>query len=138
VSYETIENAIRTRFGTQVEDAESVMVQYDNVGDFSPPGSSVYVRLSIQHETSRQVETGGVNNRRFRLPGLITASVFGLPNVGTKSVIELADSIAAAFRGVSDSGITYRSPTVTKVGRQSVEDRYQIDVDVPFYSDVIA
>lgn len=132
-----IENVIRTHFGTEVEDVVDLPVQYDNDGDFIPPDEEPYLRHRIHFDMSHQVELGGTGNRRYRIPGTVSVSVFGLPNIGSKAALETAQIVVAAHRGKSISGVTFRTPSANKFGPKLVKDRYQVDVDIPFYHDVI-
>jgi len=137
MSFEAIGDAIRTRFNTLIEVAESVAVQYDAQADFIPPGNAAYVRLSINYGASQQVEIGGVGQNRYRDGGLVTASVFAVPGEGDEAAMQLVDKIVDAFRGHSAGGVTYRTPQVNVIGSAQVADRHQVDVDVPFYKDTI-
>lgn len=139
--YEALEDAIRARFGTLVEDAESIPTQYDNqeADETFPPEDGTYIRLKVNYSPGIKRETGGAGQNRYRVPGNMTASCFLPLGEGPEAHTQLADTIASAFRGESASGVTYRTPTPTKVGvvQEEVGDRFQLDVDVPFFADII-
>ena len=78
MSYETLHNTIRSRFGTKVETPYlSGKVMYDNA-PFSEPGKTNWCRFTILPGDSEQEEFGG-DTVKERIPGLVSvASVWGL------------------------------------------------------------
>ena len=136
VEQDALQNAANSRFKTMVEDPESVPTQYDNF-PFERPADKLWVRWSILPGTSDQVSTGGgAGSDRFRTPGVCRATIFAPVESGTKKSHDLAKLIVAAFRAVTASGVTYRTPSVTNIGRNG--KWWVTDVEVPFYTDTIA
>lgn len=133
-----IENAIQARFGTLVEDAESVAVQYPNALPISIDTLLLWVRLTILFADSIQVSIGSPGAQRVRHPGQMIAQIFSKIGEGTGTARELADKIRAAFSRVTADGVTYRTPSIVKVQRDADGKWWQINVVCPFYSDEIA
>ena len=129
-----IQNAIRTRFKTLVADVRNLPTQYDNHA-FDNPDNKLWCRLTINFGDSSQKSFGNTGNRRFRNIGVVTAQLFGPLGVGDKTISETAVAIKAAFRGVSDSSVVYRTPSIKRIGR--VGSKWQINVNCPFYADDI-
>ncbi len=127
--FEALTNAIRTKFGTDVEDALSLPVQYDNA-PFTQPADSAWIRLSILPERAFMAEIG--TTKRFHIPVLSVASIFTPVETGDQPALSIADSITAAFRATTEGGITYRTPYVTNVGRS--DKWHQINVTIPAYA----
>jgi len=73
----------------------------------------------------------------FRPPGLFIASVYVPRGEGAGDGATEAETIAALFRGKTDTSgdtkILYRSPTIRPVGPDG--QWYQIDVEVPYERD---
>lgn len=134
MNFETLANTIRTRFKTQVADTQSLLTQYDNQ-DFTPPNQTVWARLTILPGESFQVSNGGPNGKRFRTPGIMIVQIFLPFGQGDKAGLELADVIKTAFRSKNVDSITYRTPSVSTVGKTG--PWWQINVRCPFYNDDI-
>lgn len=138
--YLAMSNAIRSYFAANIEPALGVPVQYDNQ-ELDHPGDAPWVRLTIGYEPSEQIDIGP--DPTFRKPGTAVASIFYPIELGDGSALELADVVADAFRGATISGITFRAPELTQVGRvkdtasQTSHGRawWRIDVRCPFYAD---
>ncbi len=129
MNYEDAANTIRSRFRTEIAVPESLQTQYDNA-PFTPPDNEVWCRLSIIWETNNAVELGG---SRFRKTGRMEAQLFGPVSRGDKAILELADKIVTPFRAVTDTLITFRTPSVFIVGR--IGDDWVVIVPCPFYGD---
>lgn len=131
--YERVSNIIRARFKSQVADPYSptLGVQYDNDAAFTKPQNTVWVRFTISFGDAFQVTLGA--NKRFRTPGLATASIFTPVGVGNQPAMELTDLINNAFRSLDDNGVVFQTPRPVKVGRQGKE--WQDNVICPFYAD---
>jgi hypothetical protein len=137
--FEALEDVVRERFKTLVADVQGVPVQYDNDPHFEPPDSGTWMRMQVHFDRSFPVETGGVGSQRTRIPGMLAISCFVTLGIGTEAALQLVDAIANALRNKQFSGVKFRTPTVSKIGWvEPIKDRYQVDVDTPFYSDVIA
>ena len=130
MSYETAHNTIRTHFGTQIEDAQSVYVLYDNVED-GHPADTKWVRMSILDGEAFQSEIGA--SPKFRHPGIMEVQVFVPVHEGDKTALTLADQIVTAFRRTTISGsVVFRTPSVLTVGSTGGK-WWQVNVTCPFY-----
>lgn len=134
-SWEDVHNAIRARFETEIEDGQSVEVQYDNAPSVDiDESSTIWINFQIHPGMTFTAETGNV--RTSRTPGVATAQIFTAIEQGDKEALEMADYIKAAFRHVTASGVVFQTPYVRRIGR--VDKWWQTDVVCPFYSDYIA
>jgi len=129
-----IANAIRSRFKAQVADVLSLATQYDNQ-KLDNPDNVQWCRLTISPGQTTQESIGNPAGQRFRTPGVMIAQIFCPVGAGDGGLWDLADSIESAFRCVTDSGVTFRTPYSYKVGRKGNE--WQINVNCPFYADDI-
>lgn len=137
-NFETLHNAVRTRFQDQVETPESVIVIYDN-SPIKPPEDSMFVRMAVRPGVSFRAENGGAAGRnRFRTPGVLMATIFAPLEGGDRAMLQLADVINTAFRAITAAGVTYQTPRVTNRGRDEDGRFWRIAVTCPFYSDEIA
>ena len=140
MTYAAIHDAIRTRFKSEVADVASLPVEYPNAPFDTPDDSTRWMRMSIRSGESFQAGIGAGSVALFRRVGELIVQVFGpvQPDTGspTGDLMDLADTIAAAFRRVSASNVTYMTPSVTEVGRTGAW--WQVNVNCPWYSDVLA
>ena len=131
---EAVQNAVRSRFKTLVADVESVSVAYDNA-PFTRPEGEMWVRLAVLPGEDQQITMGG-STVTYRMVGVALASIFCPIETGDKAAVELARVIQTTFRRVTASGVEFRSPSITRIGR--VGNEYQINVSCPFRHDDIA
>lgn len=127
--------AIRTRFRTVFEDAESVPVVYDNAPE--PARAQSWCRFSIQVDTHEQVAMGAT---RYRMTGVATALLFVPNEKGNKTQVDLADAIVAGFRGVrltSPSVVFTPPPGIVSAGARD-EVWHVVTVQIPFRADEVA
>ena len=134
ITYSAIEDAIRTRFNTEITIAKNVTTIYDNQ-ESEPPTTGRWIRFTITPGETVQVELG--KKKRFRLFGIATAQIFDEIGKGTKDINLLVNAIntSGVFRSVRVLGITYRTPSIVRVGR--VSNWYQVNCLIPFFSDDI-
>lgn len=136
MSWETLHNTVRTRFKTQVADAESLPTQYDNA-QFAVPQTGAWATWSVIQADSLQASTGGGNGgERYRTLGLGEAQIFTALEEGPQPALALADKVRAAFRRVTQSGVVFESPSLSVVGREG--KWWQVNVTCPFYADDVA
>jgi hypothetical protein len=127
---ETIHNAIRSRFKSQVADALGLAVQYDNAPVARRDGEQ-WMRLTIRDGEWRQQTIGA--QRRYRNNGLAIASIFVPANQGDRDALTIADAIVSAFRGVTVDDVRYLTPSVRSAGLQ--QNEWQVNVHIPFVAD---
>ena len=134
-TFDVLHDTINSRFQTFVETPESVPVQYDNF-PFTRPLDSTWIRFSVLPGESIQISSGGDGSNRFRTAGVAKAMVFVPVESGTNDSLTLVDVINAAFRAVTDTGVTFRTPSVETIGRNG--KWWVTDIEIPFYADTIA
>ena len=134
--YETVAASIRTRFQTEVaiKEEPSLEVQYDNEVDVRAD-DKVTCRLRLNFGERTQMEICGNGTHKFRLVGIMVASLFGPANEGDKDLLELAGKVLTAFQAVTADGVTYRTPQIVNVG--TTGNVWQVNVNCPFYADSI-
>ena len=131
-TWQATEDAIRSRFNTQITIGQNVTTLFDNQDD-EPPVTGKYIRFTITPGETEQVEFGA--SKRFRQFGMAVAQVMDEIGKGTKDINLLINAIntSGIFRSVSVGGVVYRTPSVLRVGR--VGNYYQVNCLIPFYSD---
>jgi len=132
MTHEEIHNAIRSRFKTQVADALPLTTIYDNDPTPAPTDNSIWCRLTVLVGTGRRTTIG---TKEYRYPGVATAQLFGPVHSGDKDLLEKADAIIAAFRGVSVGGIRFEGEggdTVSPQRAGVTNGQYQFNVEIPF------
>lgn len=128
--FEAAHNTIRSNFKTLIADGFGVTTLYDNDPTVTPQ-RGLHVVLAIDGGLSLQVEFG--SSRRFRNPGSMVASIRWDVGKGDLRPLELVDAIQAAFRGVSLTQVHFRTPSVTRVGREG--KWWVMNVICPYYFD---
>jgi len=105
---------------------------------FSPPDSESrgWVSYDVLLGESLQVETGGVNQKRFRTRGLVQIMVFTRPETGEAIGIAGADTVADHYRAATISGISFEAPSVETVGLSG--GWWTTRIRCPFYADRVA
>jgi len=131
---EAIANAIRSRFKSQVADVLELPTHYDN-HKFDNPDNAKWCRLTIKTGETFQMSIGSPDGQRERTHGVMIAQLFGPIGEGDGELREIADAVRAAFRRVTDTGVTFRTPSAHEQGLFS--DSWQINVVCPFYADDI-
>ena len=134
MTFEQLFNAIRNRFETQVATPQSVFTVYPNT-KHKLPESGMWVQFSVLPGEDIQVDVGTQN--RYRTTGIALANIFCPWETGEQDALVLADQIKTAFRGVTDAGVTYRTPSVQVIGRTAGK-WWQINVSCPWYADDLA
>lgn len=129
--------AIRGRWKTLVEDAMGLPTQYDGRA-FQEPERSRWCRLSIIPGDTAQVTavcspSGG---QQFRTAGIFIASIYFPFGDGDGDQVQLADAVALAFRAVTSGGVTFRAPSVARVGKAGAW--WQVNVTCPWQFDSFA
>ena len=132
-NFAAMNEAIRNRFKVEVTTVKKLPTHYDNQEFKDKPENKIWCRLAVVHGESNQRELGPVASRNFRSVGIMTAMLFFPLNKGEKALMEMADFIADQFTGITDAGVTYRAPSVSRVSRAG--NWWQVNVTVPFFSD---
>ncbi len=139
MSQAAIANSIRARFKAEVADeVEGLVVLYDNHRDSAVPGTGRWVRFSIRFGETFQATFANVGSRTFRTAGVAYAELYEPEGVGDGGQLALADTIIAAFRGVSLASpqIVFDSPSVAEGSRDGPWWRRL--VTIPFRADIHA
>jgi hypothetical protein len=66
----------------------------------------------------------------------MVATIHGPLHSGTREIEALADAITAAYRGVTDTGVTFATPSIYPVGR--MEKDWQAVVSCPWEAEHLA
>jgi len=144
-------NAMRARWKTKVVDLQTVVpatvgglvTKYDNFikpidkdnDEVDQPDNQVWATFSIV-EAIREQRTLG-NSPDYRTTGTCFIQLFAPASTGEVTVRTLADFVVDAFSRVTDTGVTFRTPTIRPVGRREAGDWWQLNVSCPFYYDEI-
>lgn len=105
---------------------------------YDPPTDAVWVRLTVRMDQELQDTLGAEGQRRFRSYGRVMAQVFGPPASGTRDIGDVADLVAAVFRGKRLTG------TVAFISGASIREMPEANgfagmlVDAPFQFDLVA
>lgn len=134
MSLESIHDAIRSRFNSQVATPQSLTVVYDN-GPDGHPDDTLWARWTIHGGDNAQREVGGSTNT-YRRIGVAIAELYAPPNDGDEGVLQLADVIEAAFRSVTASPVRFQTPRTRIVGQQ--DNWFRVNVVCPWYADELA
>ncbi len=130
---EALANAIRSRFKTEVADAQSLATIYDNDPSDPPTDNSLWCRLTVLDGETRRITVGV---KQYRMVGVAIVQLFGPVGDGTQALSILADAIVTAFRDVTAAGVRYGVPSVQNLGRLE-EGHYQMNVTCPFTADTV-
>lgn len=130
-------NVAKSRFEQNVQLPFELEVEYDNGPLLTPPDDAIWARVKIVDGDGEQLSLG--SSKHFRTMGLMIVQLFGPLGTGDADLREIADQIATGvdgnginlFRSVKADGLTWRTPSVTNVGRS--ENWWQINVTCPFY-----
>ena len=117
--------------GDAVTIRSALPTQYDNDGAFERPEGSRWCRLTILPGEAALAALGDV--RLWRANGVAVAQVFVPMGSGDWDALRIADKIVGAFRGVTASGVRFRSPATETIGRDGRE--WQLNVSCPFQAD---
>lgn len=123
---ELIEQKFTTAWGA------TTPVGYDNVEYEPAPNVLQWVRLNVLDEAAFQTGMNGTDNL-YRHPGTIIIQVFVREGKGVREAKQLADTVAAIFRGANENGILYRAPSIERIGPNN--GWFQVNVNIPFHWD---
>jgi hypothetical protein len=91
----------------------------------------VYARVTVIPVDSTQASLGDSTSRHERHVGLLEVQLFGRRGQWTKPLLDAADAVSAAFRGVTDNGVIFETPQIVKLGARS-QTWYQLNVTIPY------
>ena len=134
MAWDTMFKTVSSRFKTQVADVLSLTTQYDNQ-NLDNPDNENWCRMTIIPGETQQVSIGSPSTNRERTVGVMIAQLFAPLGKGDGEILDIADTIRAAFKRVTDSGVTFKTPYLVRVGQK--QDGWQINVVCPFYADTI-
>lgn len=138
--HRTLHNTIRAKVADVTfdeanipgHDGSSIVLLYDN-DPRDQPTSGVWLKVLLVPGATRQITMG--SSRLFRHFGTVVIDIHQRLNTGTAASLDVADTLASAFRGTTVSGITYQSPEVILLGREDGGQFFKVSVRVPYYSD---
>jgi hypothetical protein len=130
MSFEALEDAIRTRFNTEITTGQSLVTQWPNA-PFDKPDNALWARVTILEGATRQKTLGP--SAEQRTPGVLTVQLFYPVGRGTEVQTQMADTIAAKFKRDTFSGVVFQTPYIEQKGRSGKE--WQVNVICPFYYD---
>lgn len=121
-------SAIRSRFAAEFPALRpGVAIRYDNVSA-APPDGAPWVNLTVEPGEGEQVSIGAA--RRWRQAGTVRVRVFAPPGEGGGEALAIADDAASLFRGVSEAGVRFGAPGLTRIGPG--RRWYELQVAVPW------
>lgn len=138
MSYEAQDNAIRTRFSTQWALGSNHPVAYPNAELANKPADDVWLRFSVQDGGAAQISMGDPGNNFHRHTGIVTVMIFTPLNQGDAEALQVADEVAAIFRGWQDptTRVFFRTPPfVRRIGEDG--KWYHVNVLCPFERDTL-
>lgn len=99
---------------------------------FKRPDASGWVEVRVTDQEAFRVTLGA--SHRVRHPGMLMATVHWPAGEASQPALGEADTIASLFRDTTITpGLTFRSPTVRKLGPD--DGWYRVQVTAPFYRD---
>ena len=135
MTYETQDNAIRTRFDGLWTGGSNHPVAYPNA-EFVKPTNSPWLQFVMQDAGANQVSMGDPGNNFHRHTGLLTVMIFTPLNQGDAEALQIADEVGAIFRGWQDptTKVFFRLPPfVRRIGAES--KWYHVNLLCPFERD---
>jgi len=121
--------------------AADVPVAWPNVpfdpqdsSDYDPASHIGWVAITVAPGESFQASISG-NTRRWRTPGVVSVQIYTPAGTDDEVGLGIADDVATALRGVTDSGVVLTATTVSVVGTEG--DFYQINAHTRFRFDTL-
>lgn len=124
-------NVIRARVKAQLA---TYTIAYDNAA-FTPPVTGAYLDVQVIFGEQIQVSLGSTGQKRFRQVGILNVGVNVPVNTGDADGLDIVDAITSAFRSITVSGVTFRTPSPLRIGQDG--KYYRLAVQCPFYADHI-
>lgn len=134
-TFSEINNVCRYTFAEYITKPEEVETAWPNIAFKTEDPTKLRIRVTIHESDSKNADVGCPGRRRVRVRGILVAEVMGPKDVGDGAILLLCDKVVLAFENKSFSGVRFQVPELVKVG--VVDSAYQINVNCPFYSDLI-
>ncbi len=113
--------------------AENVPVRFEN--DFRAPiTSGTWCFSTVQYGPRERVDISA-RPARYRVRGALVISVLTQITDGMATLLGVVDTISDHFNSVTIGGITFRTPTVSQVGRSSDGMWWRVDITLPYQAD---
>lgn len=132
---DAIEIAARAKYNRDVREGLRLPSVFENDGQDEPKDERLWARVAPQMGDSYQADM--CQNPRLRHPGVLLVCLFFELNQGTKDVMAMAAEIVELFQPQVDAGVTYKQPSIKKLGNQG-KGWFQVNVTCPFYADGFA
>ena len=110
----------------------STPVAWDNVA-YVPKAGNPFVRPVATQTISELTTVASPGKGNYREYGLLTVQVFTEQEKGSRPNAELADAMAALFRGYVEGRLYMQEPRINRIGQD--KEFYQSNVLVEFYYD---
>ena len=130
VTHNEAREAIYTRFVANLPSALGSNYTFANE-KYSPPDSTLWARLTVNHEAGEQDSLGKVGDRKFLRRGRVLIQIFGPVDSGLRALDLVADAVRDIFEGVSFDGLYFFSSDIREGSNDG--EWFQIIVDAPFF-----
>jgi hypothetical protein len=135
-TFAEVTNAARTSFGSLVATPLGITYAWDN-REFTPPDPDAteprWCRVAVRYDETRHAATGASN--LFEKNGNVEVGIRAPLGDRDQSSLEVADAIKTAFRELTESGVIYGVPSVTKAPERG-EVWWRTELSIPFVSRV--
>lgn len=131
--YSRLSDVLNAEVNQLLEVDNSITVRFEN--DFRvQPTSGTWCYSMIQYGPRERVDISA-RPARYRVRGNLIVSVLTQITDGMSSLLTIVDTISDHFNSVTISGITFRTPTVSQVGRSSDGLWWRVDISLPYIAD---
>lgn len=132
MGYANDSQVIRERFEAQWPGSGSPTVQYTFAGlVFDPPKNAPWVRLTVL--TGEEVQRAMGKYRLYRRTGFVDIGIFVPVGSGDGLAKELADRVAAIYRGRTVGNIVFRGVSLNYAGPDGAHEHHVCSV--PYQAD---
>lgn len=142
-NFKAINDAIETRFNTEITVGQSLPTifanQGDDVADVIPSDGSAYLLMTVEFDRGRGAPGNGAVGSP-RTTGRLHCEVYIPPGDGNSQALTIAGQIASAFDTYQTAGppnLTFSPGDFTPIGNQGPSGYWQAIYDVPFFSDEV-
>ncbi len=134
MSYEAERVNITAGFRVPWEAGSNLAVQWPNHKFDPPTDGGMYLGFRIIRGQSNAMGIVSSSKARYRHPGIVQIDINFAKNSGNKVANEVADEVAAIFRGQTISGIIFRAPDVREM-LEPETSRVRLIITIPFHRD---